>query len=254
MNRQSKTIYLNFTRLNLPLTLWIAFLIAISLIITSIIIIISYADPSLRGQLVALALLLPLIGMALTFLFLKRQLKRFSHKVTTEAWELMLPEEQKQRLNAQVHELASALNLKGEDLSNLKAAYVLAEDLALRQIEQEKQVSLRRHVRIADAQFDAVFFDKDYSTLVEIAFLVTPSISQKKIDTVLAKVQRALKKFQKIRSDRKVKLLFIIVTQMEPEAEQQLKKSLAERFSKSTVDVDIRLLDFEALQRIYTED
>lgn len=254
MNRQSKTIYLNFTRLNLPLALRIAFLVAILLIITSIVLIISYADPSLRGQLVALALVLPLIGMAVAFLFLKQQLKRLSYKVTNEAWELMLPEEQKQRLNAQVHELASALNLKGEDLSNLKAAYVLAEDLALRQIEQEKQVSLRRHVRIGDAQFDAVFFDKDYSTLVEIAFLVTPSISQKKIDTVLAKVQRALQKFQKIRSNRKVKLLFIIVTQMEPEAEQQLKKSLAERFSKSTVDVDIRLLDFEALQRIYTED
>jgi len=47
----------------------------------------------------------------------------------------------------------------------------------------------------------------------------------------------------------------ILVTQLNFEDEERLRKSLnTKRFSGTPVDVDIRLLDFEALQRIYVTD
>ncbi len=49
--------------------------------------------------------------------------------------------------------------------------------------------------------------------------------------------------------------MVILVTQLNPEDEERLRKSLnTKRFSGTPVDVDIRLLDFEALQRIYVTD
>jgi hypothetical protein len=52
-----------------------------------------------------------------------------------------------------------------------------------------------------------------------------------------------------------VRLMVILVTQLTFEDEQRLRKSLGtKRFAGTPVDVDIRLLDFEALQRIYVTD
>jgi hypothetical protein len=51
------------------------------------------------------------------------------------------------------------------------------------------------------------------------------------------------------------RLMVVLVTQLNFEDEERLRKSLgSKRFSGTPVDVDIRLLDFEALQRIYVTD
>jgi hypothetical protein len=51
------------------------------------------------------------------------------------------------------------------------------------------------------------------------------------------------------------KLMMILITQLNPEDETRLRAGLGKRrFSSTPVDIDIRLLDFEALQRIYVTD
>ena len=51
------------------------------------------------------------------------------------------------------------------------------------------------------------------------------------------------------------RLMVVLVTQLNFEDEDGLRKSLdTKRFPGTPVDVDIRLLDFEALQRIYVTD
>lgn len=253
MGKQTKTIHLNFARYGLSFGLMLFFLLA--LIALSVVLIIRYAPASAQMQAIFIAIALPILGLIGVSLFFWQNIEKILRDRNEALGELMLPEEQRQKLNASVRELASILGMQGEEeLSNLRAAYVLAEDLALRQIEQEKQVPLKRHVRIGDAQFDALFFDKNYSTLVEVTFVITSSISQEKINKILDKVEKARRKFQQIKSGRKLKLLFVIVTQISQEAERKLKQSLVEKFSATTVDTDIRFFDFEALQRIYTEE
>ena len=51
------------------------------------------------------------------------------------------------------------------------------------------------------------------------------------------------------------RLMLVIVTQLTPEDEDALRSVLkTKRFSETPVDIDVRLLDFEALQRIYVTD
>jgi hypothetical protein len=53
----------------------------------------------------------------------------------------------------------------------------------------------------------------------------------------------------------RARLMVVLVTQLNFEDEERLRRSLnTKRFSGTPVDVDIRLLDFEALQRIYVTD
>ena len=46
-------------------------------------------------------------------------------------------------------ELSRILEVGTEQMSDLQSAYIVAEDLALRQIQQEEDVPLMRHVRSA---------------------------------------------------------------------------------------------------------
>ena len=55
--------------------------------------------------------------------------------------------------------------------------------------------------------------------------------------------------------DRAEVLMVVLVTQLTFEDEERLRKTLnRKRFAGTPVEVEIRLLDFEALQRIYVTD
>jgi hypothetical protein len=190
-----------------------------------------------------------IIGLVLAAFFI---LRRSEFRNLGEFWELTPPEIQKKRLNAEVREIANTLGLSEEDLSHLRAAYVLAEDLVLREIEKEKRVTLKRHIKFANADFSGAFSEKDYSVFVEVMLAVVPTIKQERINEILNKAESVKKKLEE--RNKKTKLLIAIITQLDPQDEAKLRNSLAKKFSTTTVDIDIRFFDFEALQRIYTED
>jgi hypothetical protein len=166
-------------------------------------------------------------------------------------WDIDLPESQRVKLNREVLELARILEIPKAQLSDLLSAYIVAEDLALRQIQQEARMPLMRHVIVGNTPFDGVIVKGDLITCVEVTFLVTPIVSQEKINIVLKKVVAPMRALKNLKIDARVRLLLVLVTQLDAAAEAQLRSSLVKKFSSTPVDVDIRLLDFEALQKIY---
>ena len=126
--------------------------------------------------------------------------------------------------------------------------------MALRTIEQEKKLPLKRHIKVGDAEFDAVFISRDVLTFVEVAFLVSPQISQEKISSIFAKIEAVRKNFRHIRNNSQFRLLTALVTQLDDAGDKQLRSTLAEKFAETPVDVDIRFFDFETLQKTFTEE
>ncbi|MBK7706746.1 MAG: hypothetical protein IPN69_21520 [Acidobacteria bacterium] len=169
-------------------------------------------------------------------------------------WEIDLPESQRLKLSREVVELARILEIPREQLSDLLSAYIVAQDLALRQIQQEARMPVLRHVVVGNTPFDGVIVKGDLITCVEVTFLVTPIVSQEKINIVLKKVAAPMKSLKNLKIDARVRLLLVLVTQLDDAAEAQLRSSLVKKFGSTPVDVDIRLLDFEALQKIYAMD
>jgi hypothetical protein len=142
-----------------------------------------------------------------------------------------------------------------EQMSDLQSAYIVAEDLALRQIQQEEQVPLLRHVSIGDVPFDAVLVKQDVLSCAEVSFLVAPELRQERVESMIRKMSRVKQVIEEMNAGLQVRLMVILVTQLTSEDEERLRNSLGtKRFAGTPVDVDIRLLDFEALQRIYVTD
>jgi hypothetical protein len=231
------------------MVVFVLFLIALAIALA-----LKYVEPPPQLGAIVLLALVPLTGLFLATAIILRNARTLSRNPKEDFAELMLPEAQRRKLNAEVREIAAIIGIDGEQMGDLRAAYILAEDLALRQIEQEKKLPLKRHVQIGKADFDAIFISHDVSTLVDVTFLVTSDISQKKIDAVLSKVEAVKQNFARIKSKTKIRLLLVLVTQLSADDELKLRSTLATQFASTPVDVDIRLLDFEGLQRIFTED
>jgi len=200
---------------------------------------------------------LSLLGV-IAFTFLSTRTTRRLAAAQDEAridWESALPEVQRESLNIEVVELSRILEVSNEQISDLQSAYIVAEDLALRQIQQEEQVPLLRHVSIGDVPFDAVLVKQDMIICAEASFLVAPELRQERIDSMMKKMARVREVIEQMKVAMNVRLMVILVTQLTAEDEDRLRKTLGtKRFAGTPVDVDIRLLDFEALQRIYVTD
>jgi hypothetical protein len=170
-------------------------------------------------------------------------------------WDAAMPELQRQNVNVEVRELAKQLQLDDDQLGDLLSAYVVAEDLALRQIQQEENLPLMRHVSIGRTTFDGILADQDLITCIEVSFLVTPDIRQEKIESMLKKAAQAKKNLAEMKSRLRLRLMLVLVTQLSPEEEEALRAMLVtRRFSETPVDIDIRMLDFEMLQKVYLSE
>ncbi len=170
-------------------------------------------------------------------------------------WEAALPEIQRQNLTLEVAELSKILEIETEQISDLQSAYIVAEDLALRQIQQEEQVPLMRHVSVGGVPFDAVFVKQNIVVCAEAAFLVAPELRQERVDSVMRKIALVKRSIEELGAGMHVRLMMILITQLTEEELRRLRSTLGtKRFGSTPVDIDIRLLDFEALQRIYVTD
>ena len=178
-----------------------------------------------------------------------------AHEQSRIDWEAALPEVQRQHLNVEVLELSKVLEVETEQVSDLQSAYLVAEDLALRQIQQEENVPLLRHVSVCEVPFDAVFVKNDVVVCCEVSFLVSPDVRQEKIDAIMRKVKRVKDSVESAKTGLRVQMMLALITQLSKEDDERLRSELnSRRFSTTPVDIDIRLLDFEALQRIYVTD
>jgi hypothetical protein len=170
-------------------------------------------------------------------------------------WDAAMPEIQRRNVNIEVLELARLLGVGGDQLTDLLSAYIVAEDLALRQIQQEENLPLMRHVQIGGAHFDGILVEQDLITCIEVTFLVTPDMRQEKIEAMLKKITQAKKNLAEQKSRLRLRLMIVLVTQLTKDEEENLRGMLVtRRFTDTPVDIDIRLLDFEMLQRVYVSE
>jgi hypothetical protein len=170
-------------------------------------------------------------------------------------WQVAAADLQRQSLNIEVLELSRVLAVESAQISDLQSAYIVAEDLALRQIQQEENVPMMRHVTIGRAPFEAVFVKNDVLVCIDVSFLVVPDLRQEKLRAMIRKISVVKKAFAAMRSKMRIRLMMVLVTQLTPEDEQKLRKALStQRFEETPVDIDIRILDFEALQKIYVTE
>ena len=170
-------------------------------------------------------------------------------------WDAAMPEIQRQNVNVEVRELARLLGVGNDNLGDLLSAYIVAEDLALRQIQQEENLPMMRHVQIGRTPFDAIMIDQDLITCIETSFLVVPDIRQDKVESMIKKVSQAKKNLAEMKSRLRLRLMFVLVTQLTMDEEEKLRAALiTRRFTDTPVDIDIRLLDFEMLQKVYVSE
>ncbi len=79
-------------------------------------------------------ILFPFFSIAtITWLILRHSKKLIvSSNDSVHAWETTSHEKQKRKLNVEVRELAESLVLSADQLTDLRSAYIVADDLALR--------------------------------------------------------------------------------------------------------------------------
>lgn len=170
-------------------------------------------------------------------------------------WAAALPEVQKEGLNVEVGQLARILSVGAEQLNDLQSTYLVAEDLALREIQNQESVPLMRHVTIGGIPFNAVLLRKNVVSCIDVSFILAPEMRQEKVDAMLRKVAVVKRGFQHQGVNAKLSLMLVLITQLSSEDDALLRKRLNKQlFEDTPVDVDIRLLDFETLQRIYVTD
>ena len=213
-------------------------------------------NSSQQWALIAFMFVFPFAALAIISWLVLRHAKKMSASDDNRRidWQIVPSSKQKSNLNREVNQLAAVMKIPKEQLTDLRSAYIVAEDLALRKIQQETKIPLLRYVNVGDAEFNAVCIDEDLITCVQVTFVVSPDIRQEKINAILRKLSTAKVALNRIREGTRIRLLLVIVTQLDKEAEAKLRTSLVSKFSATPVDVDIRLLDFQGLQKVYSEN
>jgi hypothetical protein len=170
-------------------------------------------------------------------------------------WQPALTEVQKQSLALEVEGIAASLQLDPWQTTELFSAYVVAEDLALREVHQKYPGPMMRHLQIGGTPFDALIIRPDEILCVEVAFVVAPDVRQEKVDSMMKKMGTVRRTLAAQKLDTDLKLLLVVVTQLTPEEIEKLRVSLKkDRFPDSPVDIDITFFDFEDLQRQYVSE
>ena len=170
-------------------------------------------------------------------------------------WQPAMTEVQKQSLALEVEGIAASLELDPWQTTELFSAYVVAEDLALRRIQQEHSAPMIRHLQVGGAPFDALIIEHDELICVEVSFLVRPDLRQEKVDSMLRKTGTVKRSLASQRLDVALRLMLVVVTQLTPDEVDELKSRLTgKRFPDSPVNIDIHFFDFEELQRTYVTE
>ncbi len=213
----------------------------------------AHLDTAQRWTFIAFLALFPIFGLLLSIWLILRHFRKLfvGEKDDEIPWQIMSSEKQQWKLNREVNELAEILRIPESQMSDLRSAYIVAEDLALRNIEQEADVSLKRHVSLERADFDAILINQDLIKCIDVSFLVAPDIAQDKINIILRKIDSTKKILNKMRPHTKLVLLLVLVTQLDQADETQLRSTIANKFANTPVDVEIRWFDFETLQKIF---
>lgn len=166
----------------------------------------------------------------------------------------MTPEQQKRKLNLAVSVVMQTLSLPEAQAADVRSAYVIAEDLALRQAEINQQMPFMRHVVLEGVPFDAVAVKNKEIFCAEVEFLPKPVFPPERLAAVYDKVDYAKQRVKLSRSDVKVSLILILVTQLAANEEDFHKELRKELQAHCPVDVISLIFNFEELQHSFLHE
>lgn len=227
-------------------------------VVLFVVLVVGLVTTARAGDTTGAILFLIALGVFIALVLIDIAIKRRNEALNDRRfiqWHAEMPELQRQNANIEVKELSRLLSADEGQHSELLSAYVVAGDLALRQVQQEENLPLMRHVSIGKTPFDGVLVDGDLITCIEVAFLVAPFVRQDRVESMLKKAAQAKKILAAMKSRLRVRLMLVLVTQLTGDEEEVLRSTLGtKRFSDTPVDIDIRLFDFEALQKLYLNE
>lgn len=142
-------------------------------------------------------------------------------------------------------ETASIEAPKNEEL---KSAYVVAEDLALREIQAEFNAPLVRNVSITGEQFDG-FLAADQQHLIEVKFFRLPA-KIKTADRMAAKFGASLFRL----GARSVRGILAIVFDTDVDIAHERQKFVSAAARNSSIPIDVRIYLFADLRTKYGFD
>jgi hypothetical protein len=198
--------------------------------------------------------LFSLLGLAAFFYVSARERARLLGRNAARSldWKAAPHELQRQNLNVAAKELARILEKGHESGTEIHTALIVAEDLALRRIQQEECVPVVRHTSVAGIPFDAMFIKGDALVCADVMFLVVPTLKQERVAAMLNKVAAVKRSVDAMNVGLTVRLMIVVSTQMSEDEVNELRRSLdTSRFESTVTDVDIRFLDFDELQRSF---
>jgi hypothetical protein len=204
--------------------------------------------------LLAALTLLSLVGLWVFFYLSARERSRILGRTAAGwiEWKSASHELQRQNLNVAAKELARILEKDHDSGTEIHTALIVAEDLALRHIQQEEGVPVLRHTSVAGIPFDAMFVKDDTLVCADVTFLVSPQLKQERVAAMLNKIAAVKRSVDAMNIGLTVRLMLVVTTQMADDEVNELKKSLdTRRFESTVTDIDIRFLDFDELQRTY---
>ena len=173
----------------------------------------------------------------------------------------MTPDEQKKRLEQEIRESeaetiaegdgkASAVEKEGDRIFKAVAVrqdWVMAEELAFREIEAEFSATVQRNVAAgSDQGFDGIFIHKGRLTVIEIKYVRRPQWR--------LSVEAALEHIQRAAANIKPAQAFILVLVTEPIPPERRELELArvrERLASTSLPVELRVYDFAELKTKY---
>lgn len=170
------------------------------------------------------------------------------------------PLEQRQKLDEEIRDIEEEVKAENKILPvemegagiiktiSTRHAYVLAEELAFRELESEFGVSVHRQVAVGrDYGVDGVFLSKRRPVAIEIKYTRRPQHTRMII-------RQQLDRFSQIAQSMKPEPEFLLVLVTEGLSDQQRiteKERLAKIIEDSKLSIHIRIFDFDELRKKY---
>jgi hypothetical protein len=179
------------------------------------------------------------------------------------------PEGQRQRLEKEVADLTPsttkslddkeaskvAIGAEGRSVNRIRADVVLAEDLALRQLEAEFGAPIRRQVALKKdgerAELDGLLYHDGKLIAIDVKFISAATI-RKNIQMRLSEISFLATKIAALGSASNTKLLVAIVSRdLDPDSSDLIKKEFDRVLKGAAILTELRFFDFGELQKRY---
>jgi len=201
-----------------------------------------------------LVALLPWMTVLLKSLELPGLFKVEFHPQPADVQRKRLAEEAKDEIDAGT---TTAASTERQPRLARVAAYLLAEELALRALnEDEFSGSIRRHVVVkgrSDLAFDGVGVRNGIEVLIEVKFTRFLTIPDRVVSDLLARIRAVHQEHREHHSGGGMPLLLVIVAELADDDVAVLRQSLEEKYSAER-RLEIRVLGMADLRRRYGVD